>query len=98
MLSVRHQTKQGPHLLYTYDRIGKIGINSYMAKWQQTKRRKQRLNKGQSEYIHAKEVPDSITKQVVEMRNAGTTWSKIAHNYGFSEYLTRKIFDTYSNL
>ena len=67
-------------------------INSYMAKWKQGKRRKRRTNIGRSEYVHATEVPSTVASQIVEMRHNGKTWSQIAHQFNFTEYLTRNIY------
>jgi hypothetical protein len=67
MLSIVHQTKQGPKT-YAYSTIGDLTINSYMAQRQLKKRREERLNSGLSKYVHAKDVPESVAKEIVEMR------------------------------
>lgn len=91
MLSVTHQTKEGP-TTYKYSAIGEQCISSYMSQWQQNKRRKDRVSTGKSIYVHAEEVPKQMIDQVVEMRNRGKTWSHIANKLNFTEYLTRNVF------
>lgn len=92
MLSIRHQTKQGP-MTYTYSTIGDDCISQYMSKWQQSKRRKQRISLGRSEYVHAVEVPTCIAEEIVDMRHRGLSWSQISQSFGFTDYLTKKVFN-----
>ena len=94
-MTVTHQTKHGP-AVYNYSTIGNQNISSYMAKWQQDKRRRERLKIGLTRYIHANEVPNTIASQVVEMRNNGATWTSIARKFDFTVYLTQNVFNLHS--
>ncbi len=90
MLSVIHQTKQGPKT-YAYSTIGNQSINSYMCQWQQKKRRADRAKNGLSKYVHAEEVPESVAKEIVVMRSSGVSWPKIVRKFDVSDYIARKI-------
>lgn len=83
--------------IYSYQSINGVAIGSYMAQRQQNNRRKSRLEHGKSQYIHADEVPHQIIQKIIELRTQGSTWSQIAHQLKFTEYLVKNVYSKHTN-
>src|SRR5690348_2963269 len=96
MLSIKHETRNGP-TTYLYDTISGKSISTYMSEWQKVQRRKKRTSEGLPEFIHADEVPHDTAKIIVEMRDRGKSWSQISRKFNFTDYISKKVYNLHKN-
>lgn len=94
MLVVTRQLKSGEAKNYSYNQINGTNIHDYMSIRLKTNRRQLKEKKGLLPMIHPNEVPETVRKRIVDLRNAEESWATIARTVMLSEYLAKRVYES----